>query len=94
MEALFRWIRISASLHAPCECKSRCARVVNMAVHKNSGGLESNPPPVFCLLLLPDIFVPILQIRLEIAHEFTGVGSVDDAVVEAESEALDRTDGN
>jgi len=32
---------------------------------------------------LADVFVPVFEVRLEVGHEFAGVGAVDDAVVEA-----------
>jgi len=41
---------------------------------------------------LPDVFGPVLEVGLEVGHEFAGVCAIDDAVIEAESEALDGTD--
>ena len=42
--------------------------------------------------VLADVFGPILEIVLEVGHELAGVRTVDDAVIEAEGEALDRAD--
>ena len=44
------------------------------------------------LTSLADVFGPVLEIRLEVGHEFAGVGAVDDAVIEAQREALDGAD--
>ena len=43
---------------------------------------------------LADVFVPVFQIGLEVGHELARVGAVDDAVIEAKSEALDRADAD
>src|SRR5580704_2378842 len=43
---------------------------------------------------LADVFGPVFEIGLEVGHEFAGVGSVYEAVVEAEGEALDGADGD
>ena len=45
-------------------------------------------------LYLPDVFGPVLEIGLEVGHELAGVGAIDDAVIEAQREALDRADGD
>ena len=46
------------------------------------------------ILNLPDVFRPVLEIGLEVRHELASVGAINDAVIEAEREALDRTDGD
>ncbi len=38
---------------------------------------------VTAMASLADVFVPVFEVRLEVGHEFAGVGAVDDAVVEA-----------
>ena len=50
----------------------------------------------FCVedVWLSDVFGPVFEVGLEVGHEFAGVGSVDGAVVEAEGEALDASDGD
>src|SRR5215472_15419067 len=44
--------------------------------------------------VLSDVFVPVLEVGLEVGHEFPGVGSVDYTVIEAEGETLNGADCN
>ena len=43
---------------------------------------------------LPDVFRPVFEVSLEVRHELTAVGTVDDAVIKAEGEVLDGADGD
>src|SRR5258708_37287702 len=61
--------------------KTKCARTKSGAPFSNLGTSK-----------LSDIFGPVFEIGLEVGHEFARVSSVDNAVIEAESEALDGTD--
>lgn len=46
------------------------------------------------MLQLADIFGPVFEVGLEVGHELARVGTIDDAVVEAERETLDGADGD
>ena len=66
------------------------------AKQNESGRLCWSLPLVCCVLIqgLADVFGPVFEVLVEVGHELAGVGSVDDAVIEAEGEALDPADGD
>ena len=66
------------------------------AKQNESGRLCWSLPLVCCVLIqgLADVFGPVFEVLFEVGHELAGVGSVDDAVIEAEGEALDPADGD
>src|ERR1700752_3571137 len=43
---------------------------------------------------LADVFVPVFQVFLYFGHELAGVGSVDDAVIEAQGQTDDAVNGD
>ncbi len=52
-------------------------------------------PALVCLrgvCSLADVLVPVFQVFLQLGHELAGVGSVDDAVIEAQGETDDAAD--
>src|SRR5579859_5285200 len=49
-------------------------------------------PTPYSVFKLPDIFHPILQIRLEVAHELARIRAIHNPVVEAQREPLNPTD--
>ena len=49
---------------------------------------------IFNELKLADVFIPIFEILLHLRHKFSALGTVDDAMIEAQRQANDIADGD
>src|SRR5947209_2944486 len=80
------------------EVKRSAHTTIKPMILKQERRLREEPPLLFGLRRplrdLSDVFVPVLEIGLEVGQEFAGVGSIDDAVIETKREALARADAD
>src|SRR5260370_40826757 len=77
-----------------CE-RRRCSRIRNRLKEPNCARHKTKPGAPLSNLNtwnLSDIFGPVFEVGLEVGHKFASVGSVDNTVIEAESEAMSGTD--